>query len=249
MVQTKSDAPPGYGTGAYLKKPNPAPSWMQKPKPAAKPAAAPAPKPAPAPAPQPSYYGGGGSVAAAPSPAPAPVAAPPPPAPMKDIDWFNSDSVYRGQAGKALTDLTSQLAQILADRDSGYQQLDTARDDLGRNRREDLTGLGDDFAGRGLLSSGLYAQADDEVAADYARQGSALDQSADELAKQYGKRDSVVDLSGMQKGKAPANLDSIYGLLGAMGINAGGTYNSALQKARGESAGRATSPLINTLGW
>lgn len=210
--------------------------------------------PAPAPAPAPSggggysgggYSGGGGGGFAA-AAAPPPVAAP---APMRDVDWFNSDSIYRGQAGKALTDLTSQLAQILADRDSGYMQLDNARGDLGRNRQEDLTALGDDFSGRGLLSSGLYAQRDDQMAADYARQGSALDESANQLAQQYGKRDSMVDLNGLRSGNAPADLSSIYGLLGAMGVGAGNNYNSALGKARGESAARATGPLVNTLGW
>lgn len=196
------------------------------------------------------YIGGGsgagagtfGPTAAA---TPAPAAAPPP---MTDVDWFNQDSIYRASAGRSLADLTSQLAQILADRDEGYRQLDTSRADLTRGRQEDLTGLGDDFAGRGLLGSGLYAQQDDRVQADYTRQGNALDATGNRLGQQFGARGNTVDLKGLDGGN-PAQLSSIWGLLGSMGMNAGNNYNSALSRARAESAQRSTSPLIQTTTW
>lgn len=188
------------------------------------------------------YSGGGTSYAAA---APAPVA-PPPPKPMKDIDWFAQDSIYRADTGRALNDLTSSLAQILADRDEGYRQLDVNRDDLARGRTEDLRGLGDDFAGRGLLGSGLYAQEDDELQADYARQGTALDGTANRLAQMFGQRNNTIDLKGLT---GNSNLSGIWGLLGSMGMGAGNTYNNALARARAESAGRSTEPLIQTTNW
>lgn len=202
-----------------------------------------APPPAAAP---PSYDGGGGGGGG--GIAPMAVAAPPAPTPMRDVDWFESDSIYRGQAGRNLTDLTSQLAQILADRDAGYQQLDMSRGELTRGRQEDLTDLGNDFAGRGLSASGLFAQTDDRVQADYARQGAALDQSGNRLAQQFGSRDSIVNLDPLRQGNT-ASLSSIYGLLGAMGMNAGQGYNSAMSRARAESAQRATAPLIQTTNW
>lgn len=207
---------------------------------------APMSQPAPAPAPQQFYGDDGGGYESGGGGAAPQAAAAPAPIPMKDVDWFAQDSVYRGQSGRALTDLTSQLARIMADRDAGYRQLDDSRAGLERGRQQDLTGLGDDFAARGMSGSGLYAQDADEVAGDYARQGSALDTSANTLAQQYGQRNSKVNMGGLTEG---ADLASIYGLLGAMGIGAGNSYNSALGQARAESASRATGPLVQTTNW
>lgn len=203
-------------------------------------------------APAPSYDGGGGgggydgggySATAAAAPAPAA------PIPMKDVDWFAQDGIYRADSGRNLADLTARLAQVLADRDAGYRQLDQSRGELTRNRSEDLTDLGNDFAGRGLGASGLFAQTDDRVQADYTRQNSALDESGNQLGQQFGQRNNIVDLSGLKSGNVPANLASIYGLLGAMGTQAGANYNSAMSQARAQSAQRATSPLTQTINW
>jgi hypothetical protein len=193
---------------------------------------------------------GGGSSASARTAsvaAPAPVA----PAPLTDVDWFNQDSVYRGEAGRSLADLTGQLAQIMADRDQNYQQLDGARENLTRGRQADLTGAGQDFAGRGLLGSGLFAGYTDKLGADYARQGEGLDQSQNQLIQQYGNRGAQVDLSGIsdmaQNGNG--NLNSIYGLLGALGLSAGNAYQGAIGQSKASSAGRAAAPLVQTTGW
>lgn len=258
MAITSGDRAPGYGTGSMLRPPTS--SIFNKPRVTT--------TATPTNYPNSAIFGGGTSGTAPMSSGGAPggetgggfdgggqsfgggAASPPPaapaPIPMKDVDWFASDGIYRGQSGRALTDLTAQLAQILADRDQGYRQLDNNRGQIDRGRQQDLTGLGDDFASRGLLGSGLFAQDADEVSADYARQGTALDQSANTLAQQYGKRDSMVNMGGINEG---ADLASIYGLLGAMGMGAGNNYNSALGKARAESASRATSPLVQTTNW
>lgn len=189
--------------------------------------------------------GGFGSIAAPPAIA----APPPPPAPMTDVDWFNADAIYRGEAGRDLADLTSQLAQIMADRDSGYQQLGNTRDDLGRSRHMDLTGAANDAASRGILSSGLFAQQADRVASDFARQGSQLDQVQSQLQQQYGNQGTQVDLSQLASGanNGMGNLNSIYGLLGALGLDAGNRYQSSIGQAKAQSAGRAAAPLIRTL--
>ena len=194
--------------------------------------------------------GGGGGMGSMGISAPPPIAAPPPPpAPMTDVDWFNADAIYRGEAGRDLADLTSQLAQIMADRDSGYQQLAGTRDDLSRGRHMDLTGAANDAASRGILTSGLFAQQADRVASDFARQGSQLDQVQSQLQQQYGNQGTQVDLSQLASGanNGMGNLNAIYGLLGALGLNAGNQYQSAIGQAKAQSAGRASAPLIRTL--
>lgn len=193
-----------------------------------------------------SSWDGGGAAVAAPQPvaAPAPVAPPPPP-PMRDVDWFNQDSAYKGAAGRSLTDLTSQLAEILANRDSNFQQLDLTRGDISKGRQEDLTSTGDDFAARGMLQSGLFAQGADRVAADYARQGEEANTLESQLVQQYGNRGNKVDLGGLNAN----NLNGAYGALGSLGVGAGNNYNSAISKAKAESAARSSQPLIQTTSW
>lgn len=189
--------------------------------------------------------GGGGGVAT-----PAPVAAAPAaPAPVKDVDWFNQDSVYRGAAGRSLSDLTGQLAQILAQRDQNYNTLDLNRADVGRQRTDDLTDTGSDFASRGLLGSGLYADYADDVSQDYARQESALDQTGAQIAQQFGQKGSKVNLSGVNGNNGMNDLSSLYGLLGSMGLQAGNQYNQAIGKAKADSAARSTAPLLQTTTW
>lgn len=180
--------------------------------------------------------------------APAPVVAPPP---MRDVDWFNADPLYKGEAGRNLADLTSQLAQIMADRDAGYQQVDRTRNDLTRGRTNDLQSSGNDFAGRGLLGSGLFAQYTDKVGADYARQGEDVNNAQQQLSQQYGQQGTPVDLSqlGGLADNGMGNLNSIAGLLGALGVNAGNQYQSNIGQAKAASAGRAAQPLVQSVQW
>lgn len=211
-----------------------------------------APPAAAAPAPVAESYssdgwdGGGVAAIAAPQPvaAPAPVAPPPPP-PMRDVDWFNQDSAYKGAAGRSLADLTTQLAEILANRDSNFQQLDVTRGDINTGRQEDLTATGDDFAARGMLGSGLFAQGADRVAADYAKQGEQANSLEAQLVQQYGNRGNKINLAGLNAG----NLNDAYSALGSLGVGAGNGYNSAISKAKAESAARSSQPLIQTTSW
>lgn len=188
--------------------------------------------------------------AAAPvTPPPAPT--PPPPPPINDVDWFNADGVYKAQAGNSLADLTSQLAQIMADRDGQYGQLKNTRTGLGEARTEDLRGAAGDAGNRGMLGSGLFAQQADRVDTEYAKQNGQLDQVGQELLQQYGQSGQKVDLSQLAAGanNGMGNLNSIYGLLGALGVGAGNDYQSAVSGAKAASAGRATQPLVQTVKW
>jgi hypothetical protein len=208
------------------------------------------PAPAPQAAPQQQQSSGGGGISGFAAAAAPPVATPPAaPAPVKDIDWFNQDSVYRGAAGRSLADLTGQLAQILAQRDSNYQQLDHNRADLQTQRTDDLNDAGSDFASRGLAGSGLYADYADDIAADYSNQGAALDQTQQQLSQQYGNRGAMVNLKGLNNNNGMADLSGIYGLLGSLGLQAGGQYNQAIGKAKADSAARSTQPLLQTTSW
>lgn len=184
--------------------------------------------------------GGGGGGGAAISSAPTTV---------NDVDWFNQDPQFRADAGGDLADLTSQLAQLMAARDQGYQQFGTQGQDLTRSRTDDLTSLGNDFGARGTSGSGLYAQKADELAAQYARQQDALNQQQQNFSQQYGQQGGQVDLSGLTTDNASQRLPGLVGLLGSMGVNAGDAYQQALTQARTASAGRSAVPLIQTTQW
>lgn len=196
----------------------------------------------------PTGSGGGGGGGGGGGAAPAAIAAPAP-VPVRDVDWFNQDAVYRGSAGRALQDLTASLAQIMASRDNNYAQLAQNRTQLGQAKQQDMSDLAADFAGRGLLSSGLYAQGSDQLGQDYANQGAALDQTQNQLAQQYGNQGANVDLSHVDSGNGLNNLSSLYSLLGSLGLQAGSTYNNAIGQAKAASVGRATAPLVQTTNW
>lgn len=188
-------------------------------------------------------YGGGGAPAAAP--------APPPPPPMTDVDWFNKDSVFRNAATVASNDLVDQLAQLLFQRNQGFQAVDNQRRDWGQARDQDIEAIGEDFASRGLSSSGLYKQGYDDMMSDYERRANDINQGEGQLIQQLGARGSLaggIDRSQLIGDNYNA-LAAIYGLLGQQGVAAGNAYTGRLQGLRGESAGRANQELVKTLGW
>ena len=173
------------------------------------------------------------------------------PTPLTDIDWFNQDGIYRQEAGGALADLTDQLARIMADRDEKFRSLDRTREDFGRAKEQGLRGVGQDFASRGLLGSGLFAQGADRAASEYARAGGQFDRMEQDTVQNYGQRGAQVDLSGLggiaQNGMGDVN--PILGLLGAMGLGAGNQYGQTIAQAMAQSAGRSAQPLTQTINW
>jgi hypothetical protein len=178
--------------------------------------------------------------------------APAPRPPMRDTEWFNSDSLYRADRGGLATDLQDTLAQILYDRQNQYRSLDTTRQDWTQSRERDSMNLGENFAARGLGSSGLYKQGLDELSSEYEKSGGRIDQAEQQVTQEYGARNSMQ--SDQMKQDALFDQDynalaSIYGLLGSRGTTAGSRYGSNLNQARAQSAGRSGSNIINTLGW
>ena len=177
---------------------------------------------------------------------------------MRDVDWFNSDAMYRADRNTMGTNLQDQLAQILFDRQNQYRDIDTSRSRWGQARDRDSLDLGENFAARGLASSGLYKQGLDELMSDYETAGADIDEAEQDVTQQSGARGSLQDYMDNESQQIQQQalfdgdynaLASIYGLLGQRGTSAGSQYGSALNQSRAQSAGRSGSNIINTLGW
>lgn len=171
---------------------------------------------------------------------------------IRDVDWFNADPTYRGQAGAAQTNLYDQLSQIMYDRGQRYRQLDNARQDWGTNRDYSGKQTAENMASRGLLNSGVYRQNVDRVLTDYEKQANDMNTAEQDVINQYGARDSMANQNFTQDALTDKNytaLASIYGLLGSKGVSAGNQYNAQLGQYRGASAGRSDQKIQNTLGW
>jgi hypothetical protein len=102
--------------------------------------------------------------AAAPVAAPIPqVVEPPKPTAPAFKDWLNSDGTTA--AGKASVDesLQNSLAGMLADRNAYKRDNTKQTADIDRDAPEAFQDIAGDYAGRGLLQSSLYDQADDQA--------------------------------------------------------------------------------------
>ena len=200
------------------------------------------------------------TVNTAPAPARAAYSAPVAPArqSMRDTDWFNSDAMYRADRNTMATNLQDTLAQILYDRQNQYRGIDTSRTRWGESRDRAGLDLGENFAARGLASSGLYKQGLDELMSDYETAGAQIDTAEQDVTQQYGARGSMQDYMDNESQQIQKQalfdgdynaLASIYGLLGQRGTSAGSRYGSGLNQSRAQSAGRSGANIINTLGW
>lgn len=136
-----------------------------------------------------SYGGGGGGVGTnrtggisnfAPTP-PAPPPAPP------SLEAFSAkDSTYQSQ----LSALKKALADYMAQQGQGKNQYLTSyagdAKTLGENRTQGLDDLGNDFASRGLLQSGLYADSLSDLNSDFDKRQAALEQAKAAFLAQQG---------------------------------------------------------------
>ena len=135
------------------------------------------------------YNGGGGGVGSsrggqisgfAPPPAPKPPAPP-------TLEAFSAkDSTYQSQLSalkKALADYMAQQGQSKTQYLTSYG---TDKKTLGENRTQGLQDLEGDFAGRGLLQSGLYADSLSDLNSDYDKRQAALDQARAAFLAQQG---------------------------------------------------------------
>lgn len=99
------------------------------------------------------------------------------PPPMSLDDFVAQDTAYQSQLAalsKTFTDYQSQQEQAK----TGYlTNYGTDRDALERNRVNAMSELENDFASRGLLQSGLYADSRADLTGDYDRRNTALEQA------------------------------------------------------------------------
>ena len=198
-----------------------------------------------------------GRVPPPPPPPPPPVAAAPTPvaysapAPTpRPYNFIASQGLFRADRANLQNTLQETLAQILFDKQRQYRGLETSRGELTREREKGSRAVGEDFAARGLGSSGLYKQALDEALAGYQRTANQLDQVQQDLAQQYGARGSLsaVDPTKLY-GDDYTALASIYGLLGQRGTAAGQQYGAALNQARAQAAARAGQSIFSQAGF
>ena len=128
-----------------------------------------------------SYGGGGGGVGSGRggniSRVATPAPPPPPPKPPSLSQFLKKDSTYTTQ----VADLKNALAQYIANQGQNRAEYQTnyAGDvrDIRKGRKEGLTGLEQDFAGRGLLNSGLYANQMQELNSSWDQHRSDLDKA------------------------------------------------------------------------
>lgn len=120
------------------------------------------------------YSGGGGNYVGSSSTGQISKAAPKPPS---LADYLGTDSAYMQQKSaldKAKADYLAQQGQSKTQYLTGYTgDLDT----LKKNRVSSLSDLENDYAGRGLLQSGLYADSMSDMNTDFDKRTGALEQA------------------------------------------------------------------------
>jgi hypothetical protein len=193
--------------------------------------------------------GGGGGAAAASAPvAPRAYSAPAPSA--NPYNMIAAQGMFRADRANLQNTLQETLAQILFDKQRQYRGLDTSRETLGRQEIKGARETGEDFAARGLGSSGLYKQALDEMLSGFQRGRGELDTMQQDLAQQYGARGALKDINPSRLyGDDYTALANVYGLLGQRGTSAGQQYGSALNQARAQAAARAGQSIFSQAGF
>lgn len=129
--------------------------------------------------------------------------APPAPRPPSLADFLGSDSTYMQQKSaldKARSDYLAQQGQSKTQYLTGYTN---DKNTLGINRQQSLSDLENDFAGRGLLQSGLYADSMANTNRDFDTKASALEQAkAAFLAQLAGDLTNFTSEQGLTLTKA-----------------------------------------------
>jgi hypothetical protein len=106
---------------------------------------------------------------------PAPAAPVQESAPIPGIEeWLGTDELYQGQLGQFGSSLSDFQAQQLGTRNSNAASFAQRLRDLQQSQSMDEEDLEEDFAGRGLLKSGVYADALADLQQQYLNSQSAL---------------------------------------------------------------------------
>lgn len=175
------------------------------------------PPPTPSQTYTPSSSGGGAGYGSSPTGQISQAAPTPPPRPPSLADFLGSDSVYTQQMSaldKARADYLAQQGQAKTQYLTGYTG---DLNQLNENRTEGLGNLENDFASRGLLRSGLYADDMAHMNKDFDTKQSNLEQAKANFIAQLAQ--DLTNFSGEQditrtkaKSDAAARRAAQYGL-------------------------------------
>lgn len=158
---------------------------------------------------------------------PAPAAPPPPPKPNyermgngelkgHDATFADQDAMYTDKLKKYVADYDRQVGsgiwgkQVKAEDLGGTLGNDfkTASEGLARNRESGLTNLSEDFANRGLGSSGLFAKGHQDASNNYDRQKTGLGSSIINQVNDLGFRRNNFE-ADIQASLASARRDAL----------------------------------------
>lgn len=113
--------------------------------------------------------------------------------PMSLDQWLASDTVFQGAKSSYTKALQDYLAQDAAERNKYNTEYKASLDKMAQDKTVNQQALNDDYAGRGLMNSGLYANALNEFQNKYAMQQADLDR-----AKQAYLSDLTTDKTNFQ---------------------------------------------------
>lgn len=88
---------------------------------------------------------------------------PPPPAPISVQDFISGDNTYQTQNNAYKKALADYAAQMKAEQGKYTGEYDAQLSQLGLDRTQGLEDLQNDYASRGLLTSGVYADAQGDL--------------------------------------------------------------------------------------
>ena len=112
--------------------------------------------------------------------APGIIEPPAPPVPS-ETDYLASDQDYLQQQAGFNKGLTDFLSAANLNRTKYTTDTETARRQLGEAKTKDFQSLLDDFAGRGLLTSGVYQNEYDTLGKTYSERGAGIDKNLADL--------------------------------------------------------------------
>jgi hypothetical protein len=118
----------------------------------------------PAPAPRVGSNSSGRVSYTAPPPTPAP---PPRPKPPSQGDWIGKDTTYQQQQSAYNQALKDYAAQFTAEQGKYNNEFAAGMDKLGLDRTQGAEDLQNDYASRGMLTSGVYADALNDFNKDF----------------------------------------------------------------------------------
>jgi hypothetical protein len=128
---------------------------------------------------------------------------PPAPAPPSASQWLNQDTTYQGQVAQMRKAYADFLASQGNDKNQYQNQYGLNVKSLGENRTQGFDDLLNDYAGRGLLNSGVYGKAYSDLQTDYDSRQTQLD-----TQRQAYLQDQATNLSNFKGDQSTATTSA-----------------------------------------